>query len=108
MNKKTIIEKLNKMVNNNGVILKYQPPDNRKPIILRHRSGVAGGEWEVVDSNDFIKGFYTKKEAGKFFAEKLKREVVNLRVNLKNYMAEQNKLQEDILEMLKEIRTWED
>ena len=108
MNKKTIIEKLGKMVNSNGVILEYQPQDKRNPIILRYTSGSRGSAWEVIDSSNFVKGFPSKKEAGKFFAEKLKREVVNLRVNLKNYIAEQNKLQEDILEMLKEIRTWED
>lgn len=86
--------------------IKYYPIGSKQPIILRYAPNDYRGDWQVVSSNGYIKTFETAQEAKNEFAKKLQNELVRQKVDLRDFIAEQNRKKEEILEVLKRVKTW--
>lgn len=87
--------------------IKYYPIGSKKPIILRHVPGGYGRDWQVVSNTEYVKTFETAQEAKTEFAKKLQNELVRQKADLRDFMEEQNRKKEEILEILKQVKTWE-
>ena len=85
----------------------YYPIGSKQPIILRHVSGGYKGGWQVVSNTGYVKVFETAQEAKNEFAKKLQNELVRQKADLRDFMKEQNRKKEEILEILKQVKTWE-
>ena len=86
--------------------IEYYPIGSKQPIILRHVSGGYKGDWQVVSNTGYIKTFETAQEAKTEFAKKLQNELVRQKADLRDFMEEQNRKREEILEVLKRVKTW--